>query len=449
MTSAVGSLRRLLEETAAAERVPLRALTVLAAQHDPFRCDTPAGHRDARWLADVVGELLGDRRTHLRGLHYAITMHPEPIIKPNGDRYVNDDQNWEWLQAGPAKDARWLGYIPFDQITDERNAAPVTRIWEKRDPWPYLSVDVEIDVPDLDELMPSVGVAGFDGVQPYKLVIFGEKSSLEPILAPVAQTYKADLYLPTGEISDTLMWHMARVGAEDGRPMVVVCFSDADPAGWQMPISIARKLQALKALGDVEVPDDPGSTRVVPLGELRFEVYRAAVLPDQVREYGLPSSPLKATERRADRWREAMGIDQTEVDALTTPAMADTLRRIARDALDPFHDWTLDQRVMEARAAWEEEAARVATEQIGPYRLREVRRTATERLAEIREQVEQLRDAMRIDASDLQLPTPVIPTAHVNGDPRPPLLVDSAWSFAEQCQRLITSKAYRLWDGAA
>ena len=50
--SEVGPLRRLLEETAAAEGVPMKALTVLAAQNDPFRVDTPAGHRDGAWLRD-------------------------------------------------------------------------------------------------------------------------------------------------------------------------------------------------------------------------------------------------------------------------------------------------------------------------------------------------------------------------------------------------------------
>lgn len=304
-------------------------------------------------------------------------------------------------------------------------------------------MEIDIDIPDLDELMPTVGVQYFDGVQPYKLVIFGEKSSLEPILAPVASTYKADLYLPTGEISDTMMYQMARIGAEDGRPMVVVCFSDADPSGWQMPISIARKLQAFQAWGDMEVPDGRGSTKVVSFDDLQFEVHRAAVLPGQVRQYGLPSSPLKATEKRADQWREAMGIDQTEVDALTTPAMAEVLRRIASQALDPFYDWTLDQRVLEARSAWETEAARVATEQIGPYRLGAIHQIATARLQQIREQIDQLREAMRIDASDLQLPDPVVPVADLNGRVYPTPLLDSGWSFAEQCRRLLDSKGYR------
>ena len=59
-------------------------------------------------------------------------------------------------------------------------------------------------------------------------------------------SYDADLYLPTGEISDTLLATMAKAGAEDGRPMVVFVFADCDPAGYQMAVSIGHKLRALK-----------------------------------------------------------------------------------------------------------------------------------------------------------------------------------------------------------
>jgi hypothetical protein len=51
--------------------------------------------------------------------------------------------------------------------------------------------------------------------------------------------------------------------------------------------------------------------------------------------------------------------------------------------------------------------------------------------------------------SDFRLPAPEIPDAEVDGSPDAPPLLDSAWDFAEQCQRLIDSKAYRLWDGNA
>lgn len=41
-------------------------------------------------------------------------------------------------------------------------------------------------------------------------------------------------------ISDTLLHKRAQSGQDDPRPVVVFCVSDCDPAGWQMPISIAR-----------------------------------------------------------------------------------------------------------------------------------------------------------------------------------------------------------------
>ena len=60
------------------------------------------------------------------------------------------------------------------------------------------------------------------------------------MLDPVADRFSADLYLPTGEISDTLVYTMAsRMVPDDGRPMVVFYFADCDPAGWQMPISVS------------------------------------------------------------------------------------------------------------------------------------------------------------------------------------------------------------------
>ncbi len=42
-----GLLRRRLLETGRS----LKDVTVLSVQNDPFRVDTPAGHRDGSWLA--------------------------------------------------------------------------------------------------------------------------------------------------------------------------------------------------------------------------------------------------------------------------------------------------------------------------------------------------------------------------------------------------------------
>jgi hypothetical protein len=129
----------------------------------------------------------------------------------------------------------------------------------------------------------------------------------------------------------------------------VFYFSDCDPAGWQMPISLSRKLQALQA---------------VQFGGLEFQVHRVGLIPDQVREYGLPSTPLKDTERRGDKWLTAMGIQQTEIDALAA-LQPNLLRRIAADAISPFFDNTLHRRVTEAKQEWLANAQQAVDEQAG------------------------------------------------------------------------------------
>ena len=101
--------------------------------------------------------------------------------------------------------------------------------------------------------------------------------------------------------------------------MVVFTLADCDPAGNQMPVSIGRKLQALR---DLLFPD------------LEFEVRPVALSVEQVRELGLPSAPLKPSERRGDRWRAAYGVEQTEIDALAT-LRPDVLKEILADAIWP------------------------------------------------------------------------------------------------------------------
>src|SRR4051795_350851 len=86
-----------------------------------------------------------------------------------------------------------LGYIPFDQIFDNRNAAPDVRIFEEPHPHSYITVGVEVYLPDADDIVPRVDVDDFNGTQPYKIVMVGQKSSLEPVLSPIAESYKADL----------------------------------------------------------------------------------------------------------------------------------------------------------------------------------------------------------------------------------------------------------------
>jgi hypothetical protein len=218
---------------------------------------------------------------------------------------------------------------------------------------------------------------------------------------------------------------MAKVGAADGRPMVVLTFSDCDPAGWQMPISIARKLQALKTLA---------------FSELDFQVHRVALTPSHVREHGLPSTPLKDTERRADKWTTAMGVEQTEIDALAA-LRPDLLARIARQAIVPFYDTSLDGRVREARERWLIAAQTRLDEQLDPETIRRIRDEAAAKLGQLAEEIDAINSALDLDLDDFDLPPISVPEPTLSEDHGLPL-VDSAWSWVDQTKALIASKGY-------
>jgi hypothetical protein len=437
MSRSVGPLRRQLLETAAAAQVPMQDLTVLSPQVDPFRLDTPANHRDGQWLADAAatrGLLAEDRMIHARGMHYAISMSKTPIRKPDGAVYQNNDPDWEWIQDA-LKAARWLGYIPFDRVFDKRNAAPTVRLHQPREPEPLLYVGVQVDIPDADDLHPTIELDDFVGTQPYKLVMIGEKASLDEGLSPIAERFEADLYLLMGSISDALVYQIAKIGADDGRPMVVLYFSDCDPAGWNMPIEVGWKLAAFKA-------------SLFP--ELEFRQYRALLTPEQVRQHDLPIVAFKRDpktgafkDKRAPAWIAAMGMEQCEVDALTPPDQLPLLREIAIAAVEPFYDRTLARRVEQARLEWEAEAQAAVDDALDPESMDRLRVEAAAKLATLRAEIDAINQAARIDPNDLELPEiPEVPEPILNGN-QPTPLVDSGWPFVEQCRRLIDAKQYR------
>lgn len=416
-------LRQTIQAAAVRADVSMKALTVMSDQTDPYRLDVPSNHRDGKWLADAWATLgLGDRTIHNRGLHYALLGQP----KPDGSLYVSDDDSWTFLEKA-SNYARWLNYIPFDQIVDQRNDEPVVRINEQLEPFPYINVGIDVRLPSAKDITPKLGVLDFEGVQPYRIVLIGEKSSLRNVLGPIAETYGADLYLPTGNISNTHIYKIAKTGAADGRPMVVLYFADADPAGWNMGIEVSRKLQAF---GEMHFPG------------LEFEVHRAALTIDQVREFDLPSTPLKASEKRADKWREAFGIEQTEIDALAT-LRPDLLRQVARDAIAPFYDFDLDQLVEDAKDEWLRSAIDLISDQLDGTRLARIRAEAERKLAEMQEQINEINEALRIDVDDFDLPHIEIPGARLTQGLAPEPLIDSRRPWIDQTRRLIESKNYR------
>ena len=422
-----GALRSVLEAARQEAGCGLSDLTVLSAQVDPYRLDTRAGHRDGAWLAAELDRAFGsNRRTHWRGLHYAIVARGN-ARKPDGAIYRNTEADWLWLSGEAGKAARWLGYVPFDRITDNRNAEPLIYRKARVTPEAWVSVGFEVSIPDAADIAPTPAATGFEGRQAYQFAIFGEKGSLEEVLLPLAKRHEADLYLPSGEISDTLVHQIAKDGAKDGRPLVVFTLSDFDPAGHQMPISIARKLQAFR---DLLFP------------HLRFDVAPIALLTEQVRELGLPSTPLKETEKRADRWRGAFGVEQTEIDALAT-LQPHVLREIVDSAFDPYLDRTLNDRVKQAEENWIATAQDVVDRNVDDAILSEIRDQAAVRLEELREEIERINDRLRLAAADhFTLPEIEVPTPEIDAAAARQALVSTDQDWVAVTRTLIRHKAY-------
>lgn len=331
------TLGNIIRITKSFSKASLADLTVLSAQNDPYRLDTKTNHRNGQWLAqymDAAGLLKSWKRTHNRGVFYALVAAGD-VLKPDGAPFVNNDDCWSFLEHA-SKAARWLGYVPWERIFDARNSDPVIRLSEPSSPYSAIEFDADSYAFDPIELRPRLNLCDFNARQMYKIVIFGEKTSLESVLWPIAEQYGADLYLPSGEISDTFIHKMATNAVNDSRPMVVFTLSDADPSGYQMSTSIGHKLRAMK---DSIYPS------------LEFRLIPVGLTVEQVKELGLPSTPLKETEKRASRWRERFGVEQTEIDALAT-LRPDVLRSIVTNAIDPWIDGTLDDRVRQARKEW-------------------------------------------------------------------------------------------------
>jgi hypothetical protein len=398
------------------------AMTVMAPQRDPYRMEK---YRDeAEWLAAVMARI-PHRPVHVRGLHYAAL----GTAKPDGSPYTNTVENSDWLGDKPAKAARWLSLVGWDEIVDKKNDEPQVKLWTPPEPHEQiLYARAKISFPD--DPTPVVGLNDFRGAQRHRLVLFAEKSAVAPVVEPIAERFGIDTYLESGEISDTHLYQMASIAAEDGRPMVVFTLCDADPAGWWMPATVGYKLRAFR---DGWFP------------ELEYEVQAIGLLPEQVHainENGmpLPSSPLKEGEKRAGAWEETFGIEQVELDAIAT-LRPEVLEEIVLAGVEPFFDKTLARRVADARRGWEFDAQAALDEQLGPDLLQRLREDAEEKLASLRDEVDALNEALWIDPDGIQLPPmPDIPGAELNGTPFP--LVGSKMEFAEFIHTLKERGAY-------
>jgi hypothetical protein len=279
--------------------------------------------------------------------------------------------------------------------------------------------------PTAEAALPRLRLDGFQGRQTHRIIFYGEKSSLSVVVRPIAELIAGEMILTTGESSDTRIAEMAKRAAEDGRPAVILYFADFDPSGHQMPVSVARKLQALR---DLYYPN------------LNVRLYPVALTLDQIRHLKLPSSPLKKTEKRAEKWRaEHDGHEQTEIDAMVA-LHPDALREAIFAAIAPFYDEGLEDRVAEAEAEWQEKADEALQAHPGykgaGKRIRAAWKRVNAAVGKLHDEKRQAAQILR----DSVPPAPELPEAQPPGTASP-ALYDSELDFATASQRLIGQRA--------
>jgi hypothetical protein len=315
---------------------PITDLLALNYNNDPFYAGIGQRRRAAEWFAAIWADH-GKASSHLRRLHYRLVMSAAPILKPNGTNYENTENDWHFL-CNASLAARYLDLIPFDALVDRRNDEPMFFARNvEADPNRKVQFSCSVygdqpsvhmpDTPDMP-VLPYLYLNGVAPVQKFIVEVWIEKSTQNDWLVPLCQRRGVNLMVGIGEQSETRSRELALRSAKYGAPVRVIYISDFDPGGRSMPKAVARKVEF--SIGKLNLDVD---LKLIPL----------ALTPDQCREYGLPRTPIKDTERRKDKFERLFGVGATELDALESLYPGE-LARLVDAEIDNWLDPNLNRR---------------------------------------------------------------------------------------------------------
>lgn len=291
---------------------------VLSRGRDPYSEWTPMQIQRAMWVATYFTHM--NRRTHLRGFHYwLVSQSPRPKW-PDGLIYSNDESSWEKLCAACVW-ARYTHIGDWDNLIDRKHPDAIDHTdYAHYNPDPQYAPTV-ITADELhDILMRGAPRFSTTGLSTYHLEVWVEKASMNEIIMPPIRRYGAVLQALVGEASlERATLALARI-ERTGKPARIFYISDFDPAGQQMPVSVARKLEFYARECDMDI---------------RLQLL--ALTESQVKLYKLPGIPTKTTDSRAASFIDRYGDRATELDALEA-LHPGTLRHLVTEALAPYVD---------------------------------------------------------------------------------------------------------------
>jgi len=312
----------------------LSDLSALAVKNDPFMAGSPGDVEKAEWFAKWWKEFGYTDGIHIRRMHYQLVSQSPKAQRPDGTPYENTKQAWLYLVQA-AKVARYLGYVDHSLFEDRRNPPPIVNTsyaWGSDPEYYVQGDDFRLEMPTLTE-PPDFVARGYDkNLQPYHIEVWTEKSTMHDVIKPLCRHYGVNLVSGLGELSITAVVMLVERIRKADRPVRIFYIADFDPAGYGMPVSVARKIEYL-------VRDEEGhDIRLEPL----------MLNGDQVREYNLPRTPIKETEMRRTRFEDTHGGGAVELDALEALHPGE-LKRLIETAIRRYYDENIQQKSREAR----------------------------------------------------------------------------------------------------
>jgi hypothetical protein len=400
----------------------LKDVIALSRGNDPYAAGVPYRRRNAEWFAKVCATLAIPSGWHVRRIHYLLVSRPDVVPWPDGRLYVNTVLDWKSLLHS-ARDAVALSLVPPDILSDARNDSP--RLWgdgASTSPEPAISAGWAAYQPRHD--VPRLEVAGTLAIaRPIQVELWAEKTTMNDVLLPLAQRYGLNVVTASGEISAIACRQLVDRAARQDRPHRILYISDFDPAGLSMPVAAARKIE-------FEI-DRRGL-------ELDIQVRAVVLTEEQCRQYALPRTPIKESDRRGARFEQQYGDGATELDALEALHPGE-LRRILAHEIRRYWNPEHDGETAEAKAAFEDEldaindevhaefAGEIAALDAEEERLRGPCRALQERARELFARIE-----ARLAEQEPSFEPPIIEFA-ANEDPDP--LFDSRRSYLDQLAR--------------
>jgi hypothetical protein len=413
-------------------------LIVLAPQNDPFYKGAPAEIKRAEWFKKLWDDYGFTKGIHKRRIYYRLIMSAEPVYRHDGKQFINSQRDWYYLtQSG--KYAKYLGLVDIDAFEDHRNPDPIVYVHNSDKPNIELTdtyYRFDIKLPSMPDF-PSYELEDFVSDQKYQLELWCEKSTLNDVLLPICQNIGINLVTADGEFSTTQVREFIRRVEEIGRPARIFYLSDFDPAGQCMPVAVARKIEWMIHHYKLECD---------------VKLFHLALTLEQCIKKELPEAPMKVTQAKEQRnekrgwdtrtanWEKQYGRGATEIDALVEREGA--LEKIVMDAVEPYFDRDLDDRVSAVEDELEDDLENIQlgirnrhTENIAKIEqlIKDINEAAQDKAEKLKELVNDTFDAMETDFEDEKpdLDDYPLPEPDPLGDQMEPLF-DSNRSYMDQ-----------------